>query len=145
MNCENPQAPGVLGRQPSSSGEPVRLVVVDDNVDAADTLATLLTLLGYDVRCAYSGEDALAIIETFKPVCLLLDIGLPGISGHEVARRVRSSGDASIAACKLVALSGWGNPEDRRRSAEAGFDAHRTKPVDGFLLHQFLCELLGRC
>lgn len=128
--------------KPPTPRESVRLVVVDDNEDAADTLANLFTLFGYDVRTVYTGEDALALVDAFKPHALLLDIGLPGISGYDVARRIRSCIDPAIAGCKLIALSGWGAPHDRLRAAEAGFDAHRTKPTDGLLLNHLLVELL---
>ena len=120
-----------------------RVLVVDDNVDAADTLGEVLQLFGHDVRIVYTGEDALSTLDDFHPDCALLDIGLPGINGHELAMRIRASSNVSVSGCRLVAISGWGSPQDRQRSAEAGFDAHHTKPVDPYLLQQLLIELLA--
>lgn len=107
---------------------PARILVVDDNVDAADSLALLLRAQGHDVRVAYGGEAALALAAGFAPEIVLLDLGMPGLDGFAVARRLRQ--DRTTALPKLVAVSGWGQPSDRRRSADAGFDHHLTKPVD---------------
>ena len=104
-----------------------RVLVVDDNADAADSLAMLLTVRGDEVRVAYDGEEALFAEQDFKPDVLLLDIGMPKLSGYEVARRVR---DARGPGILLVAITGWGQEEDRLRAREAGFDHHFTKPVD---------------
>jgi CheY-like chemotaxis protein len=105
-----------------------RVLVVDDNADAARTLAALLELDGHDVRTAFSGDDALALLDGFAPELAFLDLGLPGMSGYELAERMRA--DARSTATRLVALTGWGREEDRHRTREAGFDAHLTKPVD---------------
>ncbi|WP_238382796.1 hybrid sensor histidine kinase/response regulator [Cognatilysobacter segetis] len=105
-----------------------RVLVVDDNADAARTLAALLALGGHDVRTAFSGGEALALLERFVPEVAFLDIGLPGMSGNELARRLRA--DPRSAAARLVAVTGWGRDEDRDRTREAGFDAYLTKPVD---------------
>jgi PAS domain S-box-containing protein len=105
-----------------------RVLVVDDNADAADTLQTLLMLAGHEVRTAASGPEALATLQDFVPDLALLDIGLPGMSGLELARRIRAR--PALAGVKLVALTGWGRDEDRQRSLDAGFDRHMTKPVD---------------
>ena len=115
--------------QPAPERGPARRVlVVDDNRDACDTMAMLLELLGHEVHKAYDGVQALADAERFRPDLVLLDIGLPRLDGHEVARRLRAAPwGADIT---LVALTGWGQQEDRQRSAEAGFDDHLTKPVD---------------
>lgn len=104
-----------------------RILVVDDNVDAADSLAMLLQVRGDTVRVAYDGEEALAAEEEFRPDALLLDIGMPKLSGYEVARRVR---DLRGPGPLIVAITGWGQEEDRQRAREAGFDHHFTKPVD---------------
>jgi PAS domain S-box-containing protein len=105
-----------------------RVLVVDDNRDAAQSLAMLLRLLGADVHVAYSGAEALAVLPTFKPAAVLLDIGMPGMDGHEVARRIRSQ--PAFRGVKLIALTGWGQVEDRNRSKSAGFDHHLIKPAD---------------
>jgi CheY-like chemotaxis protein len=102
--------------------------VVDDNRDAADSLAALLEVDGHSVRTAYDGEEGLAAFIEFEPAVAVLDIGMPKLSGHELARRIRqlpSGADAT-----LIAATGWGQAADRRESALAGFDHHLTKPVD---------------
>jgi PAS domain S-box-containing protein len=105
-----------------------RILVVDDNRDAADTLALLLRLAGQDVRAAYDGPSALAEAARFGPAMVFLDIGMPGMDGYEVARRLRR--DPALGGVVLVAVTGWGQEEDRRRSREAGFDNHLVKPVE---------------
>ena len=105
-----------------------RILVVDDNRDAANSLGALLEMLGADVRVVHDGEAALDAFDAFRPRVTLLDIGMPGMDGYEVARRIRARPDAHNAA--LIALTGWGQEQDRRRTAEAGFDCHLTKPVD---------------
>jgi DNA-binding response OmpR family regulator len=104
-----------------------RVLVVDDNADAADSLAMLLQVHGDEVRVAYDGEEALFAEQEFKPDVLLLDIGMPKLSGYDVARRVR---DARGSEVLIVAITGWGQEEDRQRARDAGFDHHFTKPVD---------------
>ena len=106
----------------------LRILVVDDNVDAADSLAKLLRLGGHQIRIAYDGTAALEAAETFRPQAVVLDLGLPGIDGYEVARRLREDGANS--ATLLIALSGYGRQEDIDRSGEVGFDHHLVKPVD---------------
>jgi signal transduction histidine kinase len=110
-------------RQPDSL---LRVLIVDDNRDAADSLAMLLQFEGRQTLCAYSGEAALQQVATFEPQLVLLDIGLPGLDGYEVARRLK----ADFPKLRVIALSGYGQVEDRQRSAAAGFDAHLVKPVD---------------
>jgi CheY-like chemotaxis protein len=117
----------------------LRVVVVDDNVDAAEGLALLLRLSGQEVRVAYDGPSALALAGRFRPQVVLLDLGLPGMDGYEVARRLR--GQPELEATYLVAVTGWGQPEDRQRSKEMGFDRHLVKPVDSSLLVQLLAEV----
>jgi CheY-like chemotaxis protein len=116
-----------------------RILVVDDNRDSADTLAMLLKSLGADVHTAYDGASALESIRICRPTIVLLDLGLPGIDGYEVARRVRS--DAPTSELCMVALTGWGQDEDRRRTREAGFDHHLVKPVDLSALQALLASL----
>jgi CheY-like chemotaxis protein len=111
---------------PPSAGS--RILVVDDNIDGAETLAMLLEGSGHAVRTAYSGPAALQQARAFQPELVLLDLGLPGMNGFEVARELRA--DPAYGAPVLVALTGWGSEEDRRRSREAGFSEHLTKPAD---------------
>jgi len=119
----------------------LRLVVVDDNVDGAESLAELLELSGYQCRTAHSGTHALQIIREYRPQLVLLDIGLPGLSGYEVARELRK--DPAHGNLTLVALTGWGSEEDRRQSREAGFDFHLTKPVELAAVLRLLRERFG--
>ena len=113
-----------------------RVLVVDDNHDAADSLGMLLEFLGAQTMVVHDGPAALAAIASFKPSVVLLDLGMPGMSGIEVARRMRE--DPALAATKLVALTGWGQREDRRRTHEAGFDYHLVKPADVGTLQSIL-------
>ena len=104
-----------------------RILVVDDNADAADSLGMLLQVRGDDLRVAYDGLEALQLAGDFDPEVVLLDIGMPKISGYDVARRLRESrGDTVF----IIAISGWGQEDDRERARESGFDHHFTKPVD---------------
>jgi PAS domain S-box-containing protein len=114
-----------------------RVLIVDDNVDAAVTLDSLMRALGHTTRVAHGGAQALALAEAFHPQVVLLDIGLPDLNGYEVARRLR---DRSGAAMKIVAVTGWGSESDRSRSREAGFDVHLVKPVDEAVLLRVLEE-----
>lgn len=118
---------------------PRRMLVVDDNRDAAESLGLLLALLGAEVRIEFSGSDALEAMATFRPAVVLLDIGMPGMDGHEIARRVRS--DPALREATIVALTGWGQEEDRRDSRAAGFDYHLVKPVDIDALQSLLLSL----
>ncbi|HWJ04807.1 MAG TPA: response regulator [Steroidobacteraceae bacterium] len=115
-----------------------RLLIVDDNRDAADSLALLLGLEGHEVRVAYAGRPAIEVAHEFKPELAILDLGLPDLSGYDVARLLRQ--DPALARIELIALTGWGQEEHRKRALEAGFDHHVTKPVD---LDQ-LARLLGK-
>ncbi|PQO26324.1 ATP-binding protein [Blastopirellula marina] len=119
--------------RPVESSEPLDLesmsvLIVDDNRDAAETLSMLLTFEGMATTVAYDGPMALDLLRRQKPQFILLDIGLPGMDGYEVARRIRA--DHRQDGVKIIALTGWGGPEDRRRTREAGFDDHVVKPVD---------------
>jgi len=121
-------APGPSVPTPICRVHAKRLLVVDDNVDAADSLAQLLRLAGFDTRVAYDGRTALELAERIHPDVALLDLGLPQMSGHDLARRVRDA--AWGRDVRLIAVTGWGQDDDRARSRAAGFDEHLTKPVD---------------
>ena len=122
-------APAATGaEQARPQGTPKRVLVVDDNVDAADSLALVLRLEGHVVDVAYAGGEALERIAASPPDVVFLDIGLPQMDGYEVARRIRAMPNAG--GIRLVALTGYGQAEDRLRSAAAGFDAHIVKPVE---------------
>ncbi|HKX53460.1 MAG TPA: PAS domain S-box protein [Nitrosospira sp.] len=135
----------IIKRQVAGAGDycslsvPRRILVVDDNVDGAETLAMLLMMSGHTVETAHTGPDALKAAQTFQPDVMFLDIGLPGLSGYEVAQQLRS--DPNINGLILVALTGWGSEEDRRRARTAGFDYHLTKPVEIEKLRWLLCEI----
>ncbi len=102
--------------------------MVDDNEDSAESVVMLLRMMGNEVRMAHDGLEAVGAAAAFRPDVVLLDIGLPKLNGFEAARRIRMQpGGSKIT---LIALTGWGQEEDRRRSKEAGFDHHLTKPVD---------------
>ena len=105
-----------------------RVLVVDDNRDAADSLGMLLESMGAEVKIVHDGESALRVLDSFRPTSVLLDIGMPRMDGYEVARRIRQ--EPAFGILKLVALTGWGQPEDRRRARAAGFDDHLVKPID---------------
>ncbi len=118
---------------------PRRILVVDDNADAANAVAMLLSLEGHEVECAYSAQDALERLPKSRPDIALLDIGLPGMNGFELARRIRAHPE--LAAMRLVALTGYGQAEDKARAAGAGFDEHLVKPVDLRTLQQALARV----
>jgi CheY-like chemotaxis protein len=113
-----------------------RVLVVDDNRDAAESLGMLLEIENCTVSIAFDGQQALEAVDTFKPDIALLDIGMPGMNGYELARRIRETrrGREII----LVALTGWGQADDKKRAADAGFDEHMTKPVDPDLLSRVI-------
>ena len=121
----------------------VRLVVdstaIEDNRDAADSLGLLLGMLGADVRVARDGLEALDVVQGYDPAVVLLDIGMPGMDGFEVARRIRAGSTTRRPA--IVALTGWGQPEDRQRTKEAGFDHHLVKPADLVALQGILSSV----
>jgi len=129
-------------REPTavSNGTPRRRVlVVDDKGDSADTLAKLLALSGHETQTAYDGNEAVGAVETFLPDLVLLDIGLPKLNGYEVCRRIRElpGGERIV----VVALTGWGQEQDRRKSKEAGFNEHLVKPIE----YGELMKLLAEC
>jgi signal transduction histidine kinase/ActR/RegA family two-component response regulator len=113
-----------------------RILVVDDNNDAAELLALMLQQAGYEATTVYDGPTALEAVQAVTPQIVILDIGLPGMSGYEVAQRLRK--DARFNDVALIALTGWGTPEDQRKARAAGFDVHLTKPVSAEDLHAAL-------
>ena len=123
----------------SSTGDlPLRILVVDDNRDSAETLSLLLELMGNEMSVAFDGEQALAMANEIKPDVVLLDIGLPQMNGYDVARQIRREpwGGNPI----LIAITGWGQTEDKDLSRESGFDHHLVKPVD----HDQLLKLIEK-
>ncbi|MGE5739386.1 MAG: response regulator [Betaproteobacteria bacterium] len=128
--------------RPAPSTRRVRILVADDNRDAAASLATLLSLDGHEVSVAYDGRAALGSADTFRPDVALLDIGMPNLNGYEVARSIRA--EAWGRSMMLVAVTGWGQSEDKRRAHEAGFDHHFTKPLDLVAFSTFLNDALAR-
>ena len=119
---------GLQQAWPSEPQSARRVLVVDDNVDAGAMLAALIRQLGHDVMEVHAGEEALRVAESYHPDVILLDIGMPGMNGFEVARALRERG--ILPQPRIVAVTGWGKPEDERRTREAGFDMHLIKPVE---------------
>jgi len=128
---------------PEPAVTPLRILIVDDNRDSADMLATLLKFSGHETHTAHDGMAAVEAATRLDPDVILLDIGLPQLNGYEAARRIREQ-NSGKGRPVLVALTGWGQDEDRRRSEEAGFDAHVVKPVDDVRLGKLLAELASR-
>jgi CheY-like chemotaxis protein len=116
-----------------------RILVVDDNHDSALSLAMMLSIMGHETRTAHDGESAVATAESFLPEVILLDIGLPKLNGYEVAQRIREQpwGTSMF----LIAVTGWGQDEDRQRSSEVGLNVHMVKPVEPAALEQLLAGL----
>jgi CheY-like chemotaxis protein len=136
------QAPAARDAPSSTkaSSRSLRVLVVDDNEDAASSIGQLLELLGHHVTLAYDGPGALAAAAAVPPELVLLDIGLPGMDGYAVASRLREAGhDRAV----LIALTGYGQDEHLRRSTEAGFDQHLVKPVDFAALRQISAQVCG--
>jgi CheY-like chemotaxis protein len=124
-------------KAPSGRDTLRRIVLIDDNVDAAESLAMLLRLKGHEVHIAYDGPAGVALAQKTGPDCVLVDIGLPGIDGYEVAKRLRAQeGGRAL----LIALTGYGQSEDRLKSGQAGFDHHLVKPVAQDVLDDVLRE-----
>jgi CheY-like chemotaxis protein/two-component sensor histidine kinase len=131
--------------EPSASAlSPIarKVLVVDDNRDAVESMVAVLALEGHDVTAAYDGEEAIALGNQIRPQVVLMDIGMPGMTGHEACRRMRTLDWGEHAT--ILALSGWGQEEDRRESMEAGFDAHLVKPVDMDVLLEMLSTIKRR-
>ena len=133
-----------LATEGSTRGTPVfgrrrlRLLVVDDNADVADSLAALLQNAGHDTRTEYGGAAGIRAAEDFAPDVVFCDVGMPGVDGHELASQL--SRNPRLASTVLVAVTGWGSEEHQRRTREAGFHVHLTKPVDP----DAVAEVLGR-
>jgi PAS domain S-box-containing protein len=121
---------------PAPASPRLRILVVDDHADAAESLAMILRLDGHDVRVAHDGPEALGVAQSHLPHLAFLDIGMPGMDGYELCRRMRAQ--PALREVLLVALTGWGQEEDRRRSREAGFDRHLVKPVEPGSLRRLL-------
>jgi len=121
---------------PSQNESETRVLVIDDDRDVADSLAILLESLGATVHKAYDGPAGVSAIDGFDPDLIFVDIGMPGVDGYETARRIRRVGEGCR--FRLVALTGWGQEEDRRRAKEAGFDLHLTKPASLETLERLL-------
>jgi CheY-like chemotaxis protein len=117
----------------------LRILVVDDNVDAAESLAMLLSLGSHDTRVAHSGSEALAAVEDFWPEVVFLDIGMPVMNGYEVARELRKR--TELRETVLIALTGWGRDDDVKLSRDAGFNEHLMKPVDFDAIETLLSRL----
>jgi signal transduction histidine kinase/PAS domain-containing protein/ActR/RegA family two-component response regulator len=132
--------PSSSSRQPGV-GRQFKVLVVDDNADAADTLSALLQIGGHAARVANNGQQALQIAREFRPEVFFLDIGMPGMNGYEVAAALRQMKETEHAA--IVAVTGWGTENDRARSREAGFDRHLTKPASLADVNRILSELAG--
>jgi len=115
-----------------------RVLVADDNEDASETLALLLRFDGHEVHVAHDGLMALELFDRLQPEVAILDIGMPGLSGHEVARRIRAKGNGRDVT--LIALTGWGQKADKDRAAESGFDFHFTKPVEPNRLSELISK-----
>lgn len=128
----------------TNRGEPsiprlMRIMVIDDNMDAADSFSMLLQIIGHETRVEHSGTAALAAVEQWTPDVVFLDIGLPGMNGYEVLSRLRER--PALSGTAVVAITGWGSPEDRRRAEAAGFAAHLTKPADMADVERLLATL----
>jgi two-component system CheB/CheR fusion protein len=136
QDVPKPGLPESTAQPPLASEYPLRILVVDDNVDAAESLGRLLKMMGHQAETLHTGSEALPAATTHQPDVMLLDIGLPGLTGYEVAQRLRETqGTESII---LVAITGYGQDEDHQRSKRAGFDYHLVKPVDPQQLVQLL-------
>lgn len=130
-----------LAVTPAAAPRRFKILVVDDNHDSALSLALMLSIMGHDTRTAHDGESALSTAETFLPDVMLLDIGLPKLNGYEVAQRIREQawGESMF----LIAVTGWGQDEDRQRSSEVGLNVHMVKPVEPAALEKLLAALPG--
>lgn len=122
----------------TDSAKPLRILIVDDNVDAAFVLSMLLKKMDHEVHAMHGGAEAIALMKDFKPDVVFLDIGMPGMDGYEVCRRMRRL--EGLEPCHIVALTGWGQKEDKDRAKEAGFDKHLVKPTDRQTIMQLLAD-----
>ncbi|HSP81967.1 MAG TPA: response regulator, partial [Myxococcaceae bacterium] len=136
-----PEAVGLPSSEPARQPHPRRSLVIEDNVDAAESLKEALELSGHAVSVAHSGSEGLARARELSPEVILCDIGLPGMDGYEVARALRA--DPALRSVGLVALTGYASPDDQRRAREAGFQLHLAKPPDLDVLERVVDELGG--
>jgi CheY-like chemotaxis protein len=127
--------------EPGLAPTPRRVLVADDNVDAAESLCMLLQIAGHEVRCAHDGVESVRVAEQFRPEVVLLDIGMPRLNGYGAARQIRALPDGP--SMLLIALTGWGQDEDKRLALDAGFDRHLTKPVEPEALMALVQGLAG--
>ena len=142
LNHSTPPAGDVrAGAGQDNSIRPCRMLVVDDNRDGADLMAVLLRLQGHEVEVAHDGYRALEIAARFEPEVVLLDIGLPGMNGYDVAKQLRQM-KLARAQC-LIAMTGYGSEEDRQRTEEAGFDHHIVKPIEPAELNKLLARSIA--
>ena len=141
MIADNPMAEANLNSSDAVSVTPrrFRILVVDDNHDSALSLAMMLSIMGHDTRTAHDGESAVETAESFLPEVILLDIGLPKLNGYEVAQRIREH--AWGRSMFLIAVTGWGQEEDRQPSSEVGLNVHMVKPVEPAALEKLLAGL----
>jgi CheY-like chemotaxis protein len=124
---------------PAAAGGGLRILVADDNEDAAETMSVLLEVMGHEVRRVHDGEAAVSMAASFDPQLVLLDIGMPKLNGYDTCKRIRDVDGASVRT--MVAVTGWGQPQDLKASSEAGFDHHLVKPVD----MDALVQLIATC
>jgi DNA-binding response OmpR family regulator len=141
MIADNPMADvnTLTATAVKSTPKHFRILVVDDNHDSALSLAMMLSIMGHETRTAHDGETAVSTAESFLPDVVLLDIGLPLLNGYEVAQRIREQ--AWGASMFLIAVTGWGQEEDRQRSSEVGLNVHMVKPVEPSALEKLLADL----
>jgi CheY-like chemotaxis protein/two-component sensor histidine kinase len=130
-----------LDHKTSEAPATARILVADDNLDSADSLSMMLEMLGHEVSSAHDGLEALETAKRSKPELIFMDLGMPRMSGYDAARLIRSAPECN--GVVLVALTGWGQEEDRRRSLEAGFDHHIVKPIDFAIVEKLLEDLNG--
>jgi PAS domain S-box-containing protein len=136
------EEPGPTANRPVGKVAGHRVLIADDNADAADSLAMMLRIMGNEVRTAHDGQAAVEVAADFRPDVILLDIGMPRLSGHEACGRIRALRGGKDA--HIVALTGWGQKNDRVRSRQAGFDGHLVKPIEPAALEKLLAELSSR-
>src|SRR5580698_10367533 len=123
------------------SAKPLRVLLVDDSIEAAEAMSMLLETLGHDVRTMHDGPSTLAMVDEFAPEVVILDIGLPGMNGFEVARELRAR--ESTRHVLMIALTGYGDASDKRQAHEAGFDHHLVKPVSFTTIENMIIDRFG--
>jgi PAS domain S-box-containing protein len=142
FHSSTPPAAVETARAAVPLARPLRVLVVDDSEDTTELLGTLLEMAGHSIQVAHTGPSALEVAASFRPDAIILDIGLPGLDGYQVAQRLRE--DPTLRSVTLIAATGYGQEEDLRRSREVGFDQHLVKPIDPAELQRLLAELAGR-